>query len=157
MKPRYPLLAAMRAKAEREEAEIAAPHVASANLANARAEQERSARAALEKLLRNEMLPHVVREIGHRLGEGVHREILQAISKQKSFTGTTHLELPTNMLLAADPKSVVARVVDWWRQETAPKMRLRAFKGEMDMRQMQTTIEVRVPELTYRHVVMDTF
>ena len=157
MKPRYPLLAAMRAKADREEAEIAAPHAAQAARADMRAEQERSARVALERLMKNEIVPHVMREIGHRLGEGVHREIMKAISSQKSFTGTTRLEVPTDMLLSADPKSVVARVVDWWRSETAPRMRLYALKGDMDMQSRQTTIEVRVPELTYRHVVMDTF
>lgn len=157
MKPRYPLLAAMRAKAEREEAEIAAPHAARAARADMRAEQERSARVALERMMKNEMLPHVMREIGHRLGDGVHREIMKAVSSQKSFTGTTRLELPTDMLLSADPKSVVARVVDWWRAETAPRMRLHAFKADVDLQHRQTTIEVRVPELTYRHVVMDTF
>lgn len=151
----YPLLQAMRAKRERIEAEIAAPYRAETIRANMLAVQEREARAGLERIMRSEMLPHILREIGHKLGEGVHREIMKAIGKQKGFSGTTTLELPTDMLLAADPKSVVARVVDWWKSETAPRMSLRAFKGDMEMKSHVTTLDIRLPEMGYREQVMD--
>lgn len=151
----YPLLQAMRARRDRIESEIAAPYRDETVRANVRAVQERETRVALERMMRNEILPHVLREIGRKLGAHVHDEIMRAIAKQQSLSGTTTLKLPTSMLLAADQTSVVARVVDWWKTETAPRMSLRAFKGEMEMKSGVTVLDIRLPEMGYRHHVED--
>lgn len=146
----------MRAKRELIEAEIAAPYRAETIRANMLAVQEREARAGLERIMRSEILPHILRSIGHKLGDAVHHEIMKAVGKQKGFSSTTTLELPTSMLLSADPKSVVARVVDWWKQETAPRMSLRAFKGEMEVKSHVTVLDIRLPEMGYREHVADS-
>jgi hypothetical protein len=149
----YPLLAALRATREREEAELAAPHIEAARRSAMIAAEERQARIGLERLLQSKLLPHVLKQVGHNLGEGVHREIMKAVSQQKGFSGTTTLRLPTEMLLAADPKSVVGRVVDWWRQDVAPKMSLSAGTDIAD-RSVQV-LDIRLPQMGYREAVWD--
>lgn len=142
----YTALALMRAKRARDEAELAAPH-------KARADEERRARIGLERLLQSKLLPQVLEQIGRNLGQGVHREIMKAIGSQRSFTGMTTLELPTDMLLAADPKSIVARVVDWWRHDVAPKM---SVSSGLDIEDKHVlTVDIRLPEMGYRERVLD--
>jgi hypothetical protein len=143
----------MRAKYRSEEAEIAAPHKAEASRALALAREERDAREKLERLLQNKMLPHILEKIGHKLGDGVHREIMNAVSSQKSFTGITKLELPTSMLVSADPGSVVGRIVDTWRTKTAPRMSIRAGVSPLD--RSITVLDIRLPEMGYREQVLD--
>lgn len=152
-----PLLAAMRARRAQQEAEISAPHRAAAAQANQRAAEERKAREGLEALLRSKLLPHVLDEIGHKLGDAVHNEIMKAVSAQKGFGGTTTLQLPTDMLLSADRNSVVGRVVDWWKSEVAPRMDVRAHRdGAAPVKSHHTILDIRLPQMGYRHAVMDT-
>jgi hypothetical protein len=152
---KYPLLAAMRAKREQIEADLAAPHIAEARRAMALASAERDARVGLERLCQSKLMPYVMESVGRNLGEGVHREIMKAVSSQKSFTGTTKLELPTSMLMAADPESVIARVVEWWRRSVAPKMNLSAMMQPSDRSVL--VLDIRLPEMGYREAVHDRF
>lgn len=149
----YTALMLMRAKRERDEAELAAPHIAAATHARSVADEERRARQGLERILQGKLLPHVMEEVGRNLGQGVHREIMKAITSQKSFAGTTTLELPTGMLMAADPKSVVARVVEWWRSSVAPKMSVSAMTDIAESH--VTTLDIRLPPMGYRERVFD--
>jgi hypothetical protein len=149
---RYPLLEALRAQRMREEAEIAAPYRAETIRANMLAVQEREARAGLENLIRNELLPHILRDVGHKLADGVDREIMKAIGQQRGFSGVTKLELPTDMLLMADPKSIVARVVEWWRRDVAPRMEVR---GVADVKRRATILDIRLPSMVYRERVIE--
>lgn len=149
----YTALALMRAKRERDEAEAAAPHIATAKRYAQIADEEKRARLGLERLLQSKLLPHVLEQIGRNLGEGVYREIMKAISSQKSFTGTTTLKLPTDMLMSADPKSIVARVVDWWKRDVAPKMSVSAGAEISDRSVL--TVDIRLPTMGYRERVHD--
>ena len=149
----YTALMLMRAKRERDEAELAAPHIAAAASARYLAHQEQKAREGLERILQSKLLPHVMEQVGRNLGEGVYREIMKAVTSQKSFTGTTTLKLPTDMLMAADPKSVVARVVEWWRSSVAPKMSVSAMTDIAESH--VTTIDIRLPPMGYRERVFD--
>ena len=152
---RYPMLEAMRARRQQVEDDLSAPHRAAAEQAREIAHQEREARRGLEGIMRSELLPHVLREIGHKIGEAVHREIRKAVSQQRGLGGETTLTLPTYMLLEADPKSVVARVIEEWRYQTAPKIELRAFKGEAEVKNHTTVLDIRLPMMGYRHIVAD--
>ena len=143
----------MRAKRQQAEAEIAAPHKAEADRAMRVARDERDARKRLERLLQSELLPHILEQVGRNLGEGVHREIMKAVGSQKSFTGTTTLNLPTEMLLAADPKSVVGRVVDWWKLDVAPKMSIASAMDVAD--QTVQVMDIRLPAMGYREAIYD--
>lgn len=151
----YPLLATMRAKRKRDEAELAAPHIAAVQRALAIAREEQKARQMLERLMQNKLLPHVMEGVGRNLGEGVYKEVMRAIASQKSFTGTTKLELPTDMLMSADPKSVVASVVDWWRHDVAPKMDIRAMTEPTDASVL--VLDIRLPSMAYRQAVFDSY
>jgi hypothetical protein len=154
----YPKLAAMRAKRLAVETEIAAPYKAVADRMTAVASAERNAREGLERLLRSPVLDRVYDAIGRNLGEHVYREIMKTLSAQKAYAETTTLVLPTGMLMSADPKSVVARVVDWWKSETAPRMRLRVDADPSAIvDQSYTTLDIRLPEIGYRERVMNRF
>lgn len=149
----YTALALMRAKRARDEAEAAAPHIATAKRYAALADDERRARVGLERLLQSKLLPHVMAQVGRNLGEGVHREIMKAVGSQKSYTGTTTLQLPTAMLLAADPESVVGRVVDWWRSSVAPKM---SVSCGTDVAELSVQVlDIRLPAMGYRERIYD--
>lgn len=152
---KYPRLAAMRAQAQRREDEIAAPHRAAVDHARQIAREERTAREGLERLLRSPIIKQVVEKIGHEVGDHVYHEIMKAIASQRGFAATTTIEVPTSMLMAADPKSIVSRVVDWWKRETAPKMRVRAMADVATMH--HTVIDIRLPEMGYREAVMNDF
>lgn len=149
----YTALMLMRAKRERDVAEAAASYIEDASRERDVAAEERRAREGLERILQSKLLPQVMEAVGRKLGDGVYREIMKAVTSQKSFTGTTKLELPTDMLMSADPKSVVARVVDWWRSSVAPKMSVSAMCDVVEP--TVTTIDVRLPAMGYRERVMD--
>lgn len=150
---RYPRLAALRAQRQSAENEIAAPHKAVADAALQRAREERHAREGLERIMASKLAPRIIDEVGHMMGRGLYPEIMKSLRSIGAVTGTTVIEVPTDMLMAADPKSIVARVVDWWRSETAPRMSFRAVTGEMEITQNLTVFDVHVPEMRYRHAV----
>lgn len=152
---KYPLLAAMRTKREQTEAEIAEPHVVAKQMALAIAAEEKAARVKLERLVQSKLMPHIMENVGRNLGDGLFKEIMKAIAAQKSFSGTTKLELPTDMLMGADPKSVVARVVEWWRHDVFPKMNIAAMTEPADARVLM--LDIRLPSMGYREAVYDRF
>ena len=105
--------------------------------------------------MRSKMAPVMVEQISREMGRGFYSEIMKALASLGGATATTTITVPTGMLLSADRDSVVSRVVDWWKSETMPRMSLRAFKGEGEFRQGVTMLDVRVPELHYRHAISD--
>lgn len=155
MSERYPLLAAMRAKRQRIEDEISEPHRKAALHSAMIANQEREARAGLERIMASKMAPRIMDVVSEEMGRGIYRALHDAIAKQKSFTGTTKLELPTMMLMQGDPESIVGRVVDWWKRTTAPKISFRAYRGEAEMKQRATRLTVSIPDMHYSHLVAD--
>ena len=155
---KYPLLEAMRAQRQREEDEIAAPHRADAARSRRAAYEEREARLGLERIMGSKVAPFLVRELGATMGRELERRIVDAAIEAtagKKTSPETTIVVPTSMLMYADPKTLVARVVDWWKRENAPRMEFRAFKGEMEIKSSVTTVEVRIPEMRYRHQVAD--
>lgn len=152
---RYPLLDAMRARRQREEGDIAAPHKKRAEISAQVAREERAAREGLERIMQSKVAPRVLDEIGRTMGRELERAIMEAAVKALKVAPETTITVPTGMLMYADPKSMVSRVVDWWKMENAPKMKFRAFKGEMEFRQHVTTVEVSIPEMRYRQMVAD--
>lgn len=152
---RYPRLEMMRARRQLAENEITAPHRAAAEQAAQMARQERAAREGLERLMRSEIMPHLMKQVASEMGRGLYAEIMKALRGIGATTGTTTITVPTDMLLGADPDSIVARTIKWWKSETAPRMELRAFKGEQEIRNGVTMLEVRLPAMGYRHAVAD--
>jgi len=149
---RYPLLAELRARRQRLEAEIAAPHAANAVRAWEEAARERREREALERIMGNKLLPHILEHIGHKLSERLYREIMQAVAKSETATGVTTLELPTEMLISADRKSIVSRVVDWWKMDCAPKV---SFRARESVKSRSTVLDIRLPAMGYREAIED--
>ena len=150
-----PKLEMMRARRQAEINELAAPYIASAQRSAAMANEEREARRGLERVMRSEMLPRVMDHMAHSLGEYAFRGIREAVMKAGKFAPTTTIEVPTDMLMSGDPRSVIGRVVDWWKRETAPRMSVRAFKGMQGISQGVTVLDVRMPEMAYRHAMHD--
>lgn len=150
-----PKLAMMRAKRQAEVDELAAPYMAAARRSAAMAHEEREARLGLERVMRSKMLPAITDQVAHSLGEYAFKGIREAVMKASKFAPTTMIEVPTDMLMSGDPHSVICRVVDWWKAETAPKMSWRAFRGEMEISRGVTVLDVRMPEMSYRQHVVD--
>ena len=138
------------------EAEVAAPYKLLLDEALARERDARSALAGLERIMRSDLAPKIMDYVAHEMGRGFYTEIMKALSSIGAVTGTTTITVPTGMLLGADRDSIVARVIDWWKSETAPRMSFRAFKGEQEIQESVTVLDVRVPELRYRHRVADS-
>lgn len=153
---RYPLLEAMRAKAQLDHDEIAAPHKAAASRAMADARGEREARLGLERVMRSKVAPYVVETLGREVGTALEREIMKAAVGAMKAGPETTITVPTGMLMHADPHSIVSRVIDWWKRENAPRIDFRAYRGGIEQKQSITTVEVRVPEMRYRHKIADS-
>ncbi|MGE3914074.1 MAG: hypothetical protein AB7F78_00125 [Hyphomicrobiaceae bacterium] len=155
MSMRYPRLAMLRARRQRWENELAAPHRAAAGRALQVAREERAAREGLERIMRSSVAPAIMDHMARDMGRGFYGEIMKAMRGISALSGTTTITVPTGMLMGADRESIVFRVVDWWRSENVPRMSFRAIRGEMEHRDAVTVIEVQVPELRYRHRVAD--
>lgn len=154
---RYPLLEMMRAKRLQREAEIAAPYVAEASRARQTAQLERDARQGLERAMSSKLAPMIFDRMAADIASELEHAILKAVVSAAKFAPETTITVPTGMLMHADRNSVVSRVVDWWKMETAPKISFRAVRGDMEIQSSVTTIEVRVPELRCRHAFADHF
>lgn len=153
---RYPKLAMMRAQRQRLEDEISAPHRAAAARSTQIAREERAAREGLERIMRSKAAPHIIEHLGREMGHGFYTEIMKAMHSIGSVTGTTTITVPTGMLLSCDRDSIVSKTVEWWKAETMPRMSFAAYKGEQEIKSGVTVIDVRVPELRYRHRMADT-
>lgn len=156
MKTKFPMLHAMRARRNRIEAEIAAPYRAETVRANMLAAQERDARVGLERAMASRIAPMIIDDMSRNMSRALEREIMKASVQALKSEPTTKIEVPTGMLLRTDPRSIVSRVIDWWKLESAPRIMFRAIpRGDTPISSHVTRLRVSVPELHYEHMVED--
>jgi hypothetical protein len=149
----YTALLVMRAKRQALEAELAAPHKEAADRSAAIALEERRARQGLERLLASKMLPEIIQRFSRDVARYAQDGIWKAVAHASKASPTTTLEVPTDMLQYADPESVLSRVVDWWRNETLPKMEFRVDADMALAKSDMMVLDIRMPQMGYRQAV----
>lgn len=152
---KYPRLAALRAQRERQEAEIAEPYLTSMLRAQREAATERAAREGLERIMSSKFAPQMFEHLAHDFAEGAKRHIMGVVRSAYPKGGVVSLEFLSDELRWADPDTLARRVVDHWKRECGPKIRFLAVPSEEDMKLRVTTVQVSIPELHYRHQMVD--
>lgn len=149
---RYPRLEALRAQREAREDEIAQPFIEAAEEYSNIAAAEFAKRRALERTLTSKFLPKITDNITYKMGTYASRTIVEAVLKAiKKPTGpvtTVTVQVPTDALLIADHRSIVARVVAAWREESLSGLRVWAA-GEEVTEEKVAILHVSIPEMAY--------
>jgi hypothetical protein len=119
----------------------------------ARLRAAESALRNLERAIGTEIGKHVVERIGSDMSRAVRREISKAAMKAiGSGADVFKIEVPTEELRWLDPDAIQSRVLEEWKDQAAP--RLRAYvdlDSPIALEECVTILDVRVPELGYRH------
>lgn len=147
----YTALLLMREKREREEAELTAPYAAEVAHLFAQTTEARRAYKRLEDTLRDQLLPHLLDQIGRKLGDGLYREVMKVVA-HSSMDEFATFTLPTRLLIAADPQSIVGRIVAEWKSQTMPRIKVSAMQA-LGREQSRSLLDVRIPELRYRESI----
>jgi hypothetical protein len=111
----------------------------------------------LERVIGTEIGKRVVEHIGFDMSKAVRKNIMQAVYKARqkgasSLPDLIELQLSSSEVAWLDPDALERRVLEEWKYQTAPK--LRAFvdiTSPIALEQHVTVLDVRVPELGYRH------
>jgi hypothetical protein len=151
---KFPLLESLRAERERNEAEITAPVRRERDEWASRYQRKADALRALERLIGTEIARHVVEQIAHDLSEVVRRTVYEAVAKarpnRRSEIVTLHL--PAATLSFMDPRSLERQILDQYVSESIPAAMVSA---DVELRQMITVLDVRVPQLGIRMAMAD--
>lgn len=112
----------------------------------------------LERVIGTEIGKRVVEHIGFDMSKAVRRHIMEATHKARQAEGASsvpawiELQLSSSEVAWLDPESLERRVLEEWKYQTAPK--LHAFvdiTNPIALEQHVTVLDVRVPQLGYRH------
>jgi hypothetical protein len=129
---RYPAVYLLRARREREEAEIRAPVEAALDATARRLRAARNALAALERILGAKIAERVVERIAHRFASAVQRHIRRAVNRaiarmprpaRPGDPPIITLKLLRRELVWLDPESLHRRVLEEWRCRTSRNLR----------------------------------
>lgn len=122
-------------------------------------EQTRRELRALEELLGKELAKRVTEHIGHAVAVAVRRDITRAVRNVYEVVGAqldtpVTVEVSVDALRWLDPQSVERIVLDEWKEMSAARLTARCVT-EMctPMTRSRRAIDIRVPELGYRHVI----
>lgn len=152
---RFPLLEQLRAERERLEAEASAPVRARLSECQDRAARLAASLRTLERMIGSEIGKHVVERIGHEVGRVLRIEIVKALgSINASKPGLFTLTLPTDALRFMDPQSIEREVLARFAEETAPQMSM-CVDETTPVNASVTVLDIRIPELGYRHAMAD--
>jgi hypothetical protein len=97
------------------------------------------------------MLDHLSRA----LAEGARRHIMERVRKIYPAGGVVQLEFLADELCWGDPDTIGSRVLAEYKRQCGPQMRFYALASVEDMSRGVTTVQVSIPELHYRHAMMD--
>lgn len=110
--------------------------------------------------MKSKMIDHVLKEISFRISDKVRHELSKAVMEAMQGKGRPEfiqLHLSTGDIAFMDPKSLEARALEVWQQETAPKMRLRVYAEATSATMAHATVvSVSLPEMHCRHAMMDS-
>ncbi len=153
MKKRRSLLDEMRADVARREAELAKPLREQVARSQQIASTEAQRRQNAERALASRFLPDISHRTANLFERKVEEEITRAchVALRGAEPGADlTIKLPFHVAAYADPRSVVNRALERWRMEALPRADFDSF---LDTHQRSTTIQIRVPEMTFRHDV----
>lgn len=160
---KYPRLHALRAERERQEREIREPVQAMLSMTQRRLVETAAALAGLERIVGSKVADRVVDNIGHEMASAVRAEIQKAVARAYQASGKgppsfVEVRLSSSDVVWMDPASVERRVLDEWKEQTAPRLRFRALSGMEALERADITVlDVRVPELGYRQHIAEGF
>ncbi len=156
---KYPRLYALQVRAARIEEEISAPYRHQVALCRQELSATRRALEAIERAMKSKIIDQVLHEISFRVSDKVRHELSRAVMEAmrgKDRPEVIQLHLSTGDLAFMDPKSLEARALEVWQQETAPKMRLRVYSDATSATMASATVvAVSLPEMHYRHAMID--
>ena len=127
-------------------------------------EQTRNALRNLERLLGTKMAEHVMERINDSMVNAVRRQISKAVYKAHGQNPDPdwmiNVEVAASELRWLDPDSIERRVLEEWKRKSAQNLRARAvvdLRGDVPMDMPAATVlDIRVPELGYRHRILDS-
>lgn len=112
----------------------------------------------LERVIGTEIGKRVVEHIGFDMSKAVRKSIMEAVFKAREAEGVSsmpdliELQLFSRDVSWLDPDSLERRVLEEWKYQAAPK--LQAFvdiTNPIALERHVTVLDVRVPQLGYRH------
>lgn len=114
----------------------------------------------LRRFMGAEISKHVIGTIGHEVSSILKREILTALmvaGRSVNSHDIVRMEFAASDLRWATPDSIERRVLDDWKERSAPRLRVAFPKDGTTMMTspVVTTIDVRIPELGYRRYIDD--
>lgn len=113
----------------------------------------------LKAFMGKEIAKHVTAQIGHECGALLKREIGKAlaVAGRGDDGQIVKMEFAVGDLRWSDPQSLERRVLEDWKERSAPRLRV-SFPVDgataMEATTVQT-IDVRLPELGYRRHIME--
>lgn len=155
---RYPLLEQLRADRERQEAEIAAPHIHAAEIWQRSAMHARDALAALERTIGDEIGQHLVREMSAEIARHARQNLFEAMAKARGLPSeTVTVRVSLDALRFGDTREVEYRVLEAYKDHCSRNLRAAVSSAPMSsMAMVQTQVlDVRVPAMGCRHVVRE--
>lgn len=148
---KYPLLDQLRAERERNEAEITAPFRSEIERAVGMISQLRATVRAMERVLGTEIGKQMAAYIADQVSRKVWQLVMEASAKAAQRpTEPVTLTLSAETLRFMDPRSLESEILARYSSETVPSLRLGVEERVSDC---VTVIDIRIPELGYRHAM----
>lgn len=148
---KFPLLEQMRAQRQRRDDEVTAPYRATISGLQSVNSALRATIRKIETAMGTEIGKHILDYVGEQISIKLMRIVHEAVSKaHRTSAAAVKITLPADIFRFSDPHSVQSDILRRYAQESAPRLSLRIDEDTPDQ---VTVVDIRLPELGYRHAM----